>query len=105
MKIIYEDDTQRAEVEAYYKEYRNDIIVEINGSKYRIYVTTMTRLIQDYETEIEAGEYYMMDPNIVIVKEVTKNTIEKTLEYQASRKYFDKLNNHGFKEPWYANTN
>ena len=91
MKIQYENDTELAEFEAFYKEYRRDVVVEIKQKKYRIHVTTITRLAQDYEQETKSGGFFLVEPNIVIVDEVTKNRIEKTVAYLAERNFFEEL--------------
>lgn len=100
MKITYEYDDERTEIEACWKGWRSDIIVEIDGDSFKINVYDPTRLMQDIETELETHECYTTDPNLIIVKEVKKETIEKTLEHQARQGYFDMLKNHGFDEPW-----
>ena len=96
MKIQYENDTELAEFEAFYKEYRRDIVGEIGEKKYRIYATTITRLIQDYETESKLNGFFQVEPNLIIVDTVTKETIEKTINNLAQCKYFDSIDNLGF---------
>lgn len=103
MKITYEYDDERTEIESSWKGWRSDIIVEIDGDRFKINVFDPTRLMQDIETELETNACYTTDPNLIIVKEVTKETIEKTLEHQARQGYFDMLKNHGFDKPWRTN--
>ena len=99
MRIEYENDTDLAEFEAINKGYRNDIIVNIKGSRFRIYATTMRRLEQDFETEIKEYGFYEVEPNIVIVESATKESIESTIEYLVKCKYFEKLRETGDGSP------
>ena len=99
MRIEYENDTDLAEFEAINKGYRNDIIVNIKGSRFRIYATTMRRLEQDFETEIKEYGFYEVEPNIVIVESATKESIESTIEYLFKCKYFEKLRGTGGRFP------
>ena len=70
--IIYGDDTNLAESEALIKGYRNDVSVIIDNKKYNLYITDLTRLNQDFETEVKQCGYYYSEPNTIIVREVTK---------------------------------
>ncbi len=99
MRIEYENDTDLAEFEAINKGYRNDIIVNIKGCRFRIYATTMRRLEQDFETEIKEYGFYEVEPNIVIVESATKESIESTIEYLFKCKYFEKLHETGDGSP------
>ena len=42
-KIIYEDNSEIAEYEAINKGYRTDVVVIIDNSKYKLYITDMIR--------------------------------------------------------------
>ena len=95
IKIIYENDTERAEVEAVDRGYRSDIFVVIGNKKYKIYVTTLLRLQQDVETEMDYYGYYIADPNILIVDEVTKEKISFIVEEMYKCHYFESLDNLG----------
>lgn len=96
MKIIYEDDTDIAEYEAFSKGYRNDIVVVVDGNKYKVNVISMIRLQQDFETEQKDSGYYMVEPNLLIVREVTKNEIEYIVRQMYKLNYFERINNRGF---------
>ena len=91
MKIHYENDTELAEFEAFYKEYRRDVVVEKKEKRYRIHVTTITRLAQDYALETKNGGFFLVEPNIVIVDEITKNRIEETVAYLDECNFFEEL--------------
>lgn len=97
-QIIYEDDTELADYEALNKGYRKDVIVVIGEKKYKLYVTSMVRLQQDFELEQENYGYYMPEPNTVFVKDVTKTEIEAVIAKLYQEKYFGRLDEFGF---WY----
>jgi len=90
-RIIYGDDTKLAESEALTKGYRNDVSVIIDNKKYNLYITDLTRLNQDFETEVKQCGYYYSEPNTIIVREVTKNEITKTVEELFIGGYFNTL--------------
>jgi len=95
-KIIYEDDTELAEFEAKNKGYRGDVIVIIGEKKYKVYITSMVRLQQDFDTERQSCGYYMAEPNTLFVNEVTKKEIEHIITEMYNCKYFERLDNLGF---------
>ena len=90
-EIIYGDDTKLAESEALTKGYRNDVSVIIDNKKYNLYITDLTRLNQVFETEVKQCGYYYSEPNTIIVREVTRNEITKTVEKLFVEGYFFKL--------------
>lgn len=90
-KIIYEDDSELNDFESFNKGYRMDVAVIIGKKKYKLYITNMIRLHQDFDTEIENGGLYQNEPNTVIVKEVSKEEIEKTISELYNVGFFDKL--------------
>lgn len=94
-KIIYEDDTELAEFEALNKGYRKDVTVAIGEKQYKLYITSMIRLQQDFELGQEAYGYCLVEPNILLVNEVTKTEIEKIITKMYENKYFERLDNLG----------
>lgn len=96
LEIIYEDDTELAEYEALHKGYRGDIIVKIGNKKYKIYITSMLRLQQDFATEQEDSGYYLSEPNTILVEETSKKEIEDIINKMYKCKYFQRLDNMGF---------
>ena len=53
------------------KGYRKNVIVKLGRKKYKVYITSMIRPQQDFETEYQdAGNYYL-ELSMVIVKDVT----------------------------------
>ncbi|WP_027643873.1 hypothetical protein [Enterocloster clostridioformis] len=96
LEIIYENDTELAEYEALDKGYRGDIIVKIGSKKYKVYVISLLRLQQDFETELEDSGYYLSEPNTILVKETSKKEIEDIITQMYRCKYFQRLDNMGF---------
>ncbi len=90
-EIIYEYDSELDDWEALNKGYRSDVYVIYMGKKYKLYVTTITRLKQDVETEFEYNGKYQDEPNTVIVKEVSKETIQKKVGELIACHYFDEI--------------
>ena len=89
--ILYGEKTEIAEFEAINKGYRNDITVVINEKKYKLYITDMIRLHQDFDSETEDEGTFQNEPNMIIVKEVSNEEIEKTIEELFNQGFFDKL--------------
>ena len=96
LEILFEYDTELAEFEALNKGYRGDVIVKIGDKSYKVYVTSMIRLQQDFEMEIQDSGYYLSVPNMIIVKETTKQEIHDTIIQMFECKYFEKIDNNGF---------
>lgn len=89
--IIYEDDTEFAEFDTLCKGFRNDVIVVSNNRKYRLYFTNIERLYQDVKSEFDRDGMYLDIPNTVIVREITKQEIEKKIKMLYEQGLFDKL--------------
>ena len=89
--IIYEDNTEIAEYEAINKGYRKDVIVVIDDRRYKLYITDIIRLHQDFDLEIEECGFYQNEPNTIIVKEVSKDEIEKTIDELYNEGFFAKI--------------
>lgn len=61
-----------------------------------MYIISLIRLQQDFEMEQQDSGYYMVMPNTIIVKEVTKKEIEYTITELYKCNYFDRLDKGGF---------
>lgn len=96
LKVIYENDTKLDDMEAFDRGYRRDVIVEINDKRYKIYITSMKRLKQDFEREQECSGYYISEPNTIIVNEVTKEEIDVAIRKMFEYNYFEHLDKNGF---------
>jgi hypothetical protein len=92
VKIYCTDNSELAEFEASSKGYRADIYVKTDAVNiYHIYVYEITRLQQDFESEIKSYGFYAIDHNLILVTEVVLSTIKQTVEYLFRQKYFDDL--------------
>ncbi len=96
MKITYEYDTQLDEQEAHDRGFWPGVIVEENGKKFKLFVTSLERLQRDFECETQSCDYFLSEPNTILVKEVTKEEIEKTILHLSKNKYFEALEKYGF---------
>ncbi|PIH57644.1 hypothetical protein [Paenibacillus sp. LK1] len=91
IKVFFLEDTELAEYEAISKGYRNDVIVTVSDIIYRVYVYDIVRLQQDFESELENYGYYSIEPNLVLVREVSKENIQLTIKALYEQKYFENL--------------
>ncbi|MFC9711765.1 hypothetical protein ACFTRD_26840 [Paenibacillus sp. NPDC056933] len=91
IKVDFLEDTELAEYEAISKGYRNDVIVSVADTFYHVYVYNVVRLQQDFESELEDYGYYSIEPNLVLVKEVSRENIHLTVKALYEQKYFDSL--------------
>lgn len=96
IEIIFEDESELAEYEALNKGRRIDVIVHIGEKKYKLYVIHIKRLQQDFESEIEDNGYYFTDPLTIIVNDMEKEVIKKTIMNLYKDKYFDVIDRRGF---------
>ena len=90
-KIKYKHDTEYDNFEAYEKGYRLDTVVIIGEKEYNLYIIDIGRLYQDVNADFKDNGVYITDPNMVIVKEVTKKEIEKTISKLYISGYFNRL--------------
>lgn len=91
LKIYFQYDTELSEFEAVQKGYRVDVFVKVNNQYFNLRVFDIIRLQQEYESEIESGGYYAVEPNLVLVKEVNKKEIIFTIKNLYKQKYFEEL--------------
>ena len=85
------DNSDLSEFEAKNKGYRNDIYVKIDRYIYILNIYNIVRLTQDYELEYNDYGYYDIEPNIIIVHEVTFQEIKKTIGKLFKQGYFDRI--------------
>lgn len=89
--VIFTDNTELAEYEAVNKGYRNDVFVKINEDYYNLRVYDIVRLKQDFESEVEEYGYYSIEPNLVLVTEVTTDNVFKIISQLYEDGYFKHL--------------
>jgi hypothetical protein len=85
------DNSELAEFEASSRGYRGDIYVNIGGNYYNLAIYDIVRLQQDFEAEIQSYDFFSIEPNLIIVEEVTIVNIKKTIEKISRQKYFEKI--------------
>ena len=92
VKIYCNDNSELAEFEASSRGYRSDIYVKvISGQIFQLHVYDIIRLKQDFETEIESHGFFGIEPNIILVKEVTILNIRLTVDKLTCQQFFDNL--------------
>jgi len=92
VKIYFLNNSELSEVEALHKGYRGDVYVKtVPDNIYHLHVYDIIRLKQDFETEIEHYGFFEIEPNVILVKEVTSINIKQTVEKLFARKFFDSL--------------
>lgn len=79
IKIYFDEDNEYSEYLYNNKDYRFGIVVLQNGNKYKINIYGITRLNQEFNDSISSGEVFYIEPNLIIVKEVTKQNIIKSI--------------------------
>lgn len=79
------------ELEYFNKGYRNDIYVKIDELTFHLNFYNPTRLIQDFENEMDSYGYFQIEPNLILVNEVSINEIIKTIYYLIRIKYFNEI--------------
>ena len=79
IKIYFDEDDEYSEFTWKNKDYRTGIIVVSHEKQYKINVYGITRLNQEFDDCIRDGETFYVEPNLIIVKEVTKQNIIKSV--------------------------
>ena len=75
IKIYFDEDDEYSEFTWKNKDYRTGIVVVSRGKQYKVNVYGITRLNQEFDDCIRDGETFYVEPNSIIVKEVTKQNI------------------------------
>lgn len=91
MEIYFGEKNELAEFEAINRGYRSDIFALVNEEIYRLHVYDIIRLKQDFESEVEDYGFFSVEPNLIIVKEVSLENIRQTIERLFYQKFFEKL--------------
>jgi len=86
----YYDDLYQLEVAS--KGYLTDVIVQfLDGSTYTMYFIDISRLQQDFLSEIEYGNNFFAEPNMVVLSKVTPKDINTTIEKLVAQGFFNEL--------------
>jgi hypothetical protein len=73
------------------KGWLNDIVVSFEGVRYRVVFYDPTRLAQDIDEDLEENAVFL-ESNILVVKTVNRNYMEKAIEFIAQTgKYIDMM--------------
>ncbi|NLW46988.1 MAG: hypothetical protein GXY86_06595 [Firmicutes bacterium] len=91
LEVFVLDNSELAEFEAINKGYRNDVYIRKDGKYYQVNVYHILRLQQDFQSEIEDYGYYAIDPNLILVKEVSNKEIIQTIIFLNRQMYFDEI--------------
>lgn len=79
IKIYFDEDNDYSEFLYCNKDYRLGIIVVQNENKYRINIYGITRLNQEFYECINNNEVFYVEPNLIVVEKVTKQSIIKAI--------------------------
>ncbi len=89
----YYDDLYQLEVSA--KGYLTDVVVQfLDGTAYSLYFTDITRLQQDFQSEIEGKNNFFAEPNMVVLSKVTPQEIKIAIEKLLAQGFFEELGAH-----------
>lgn len=91
INIYFSDDSELSEYEATNKGYRVDVYVIVNSRIYNVRVYTMIRLQQDFESDMEDYGIYLMEPNMILVKDSNKQEIIDTIIKLNEQDYFNNI--------------
>lgn len=91
IEVYFSDDSALAEFEAIQKGYRLDVYVKIEEGYFHVRVYDLKRLKQDFNDEVESDGYYLIEPNLILVKEVNRKEIKFTIGELYEQKYFNNL--------------
>jgi hypothetical protein len=91
VEVYFLNDSDQAEFEAGSRGFRNDVFVKEGECFYKLNIYDIVRLKQDFENETEEYGYFSIEPNLVIVKEVTRPEIKLTILKLAKQKFFLEL--------------
>jgi hypothetical protein len=83
----------QSEFETPFRGYLSDVEVESEGRRYRLYFIDPVRLAQELKANIDSGRSYFAEPNLIILPEVTTDTIKNAVEGLARDGFFQQLKN------------
>ncbi len=91
LEIFCSDISELKEFDSVNRGYRSDIFVKIGSNFFRLHVYDITRLKQDFDSEISIYGYFGIEPNIVLVSKVDLKHITKTIANLYKQKYFEQI--------------
>ena len=91
IKIFFADDSEYSEVNSIDGGSRHDVIVQIGDALYHPAFYHIFTLTQEFNRAIDQNQIYDIDNTIILVKEVSKKEIIRTVLSLCESKYFDKV--------------
>jgi len=88
VEIFFSEDSEWTEFDFVNKGWRGDVWVKIHQDVYRVCAFTLLRLQQEFDYTIEEDGFYVPDPNLIFVKETSKQEIVGTINYLANQNFF-----------------
>jgi hypothetical protein len=90
--LFPEDYDAQGEYETPFRGYLSDVIVQTrDGSRYRLFFIDPTRLQQELAEQTATGRAYFTEPNLVVLPEVTTESIRRTVDGLVRDGYFQHL--------------
>lgn len=80
MTIYKISEIQWSDEEAYEKGRRDDLVLENEGHFYRLRIYDSISFRQEVQREVSYSGYSVLEPNLIILNEVTRNEIENVLK-------------------------
>lgn len=80
MTIYKIPELQWSDEEAYEKGRRDDLVLENEGHFYRLNIYDSISFQQEVQREVSYYGYSVLEPNLIILNEVTRNEIENVLK-------------------------
>jgi hypothetical protein len=96
VEIYFADDSEGVESDVICKGWRGDVYVKTDSGIYHLAIYTLVRLQQDFEYEMENEGRYILDPNIVLVRETNKQEVINTINGLYEQLYFDRIKETGY---------
>jgi hypothetical protein len=91
LRVYWKNYSELAEYEAINKGYCLDLYIQKENNLFNLSIYDIVRLKQDFECETEEYGYYSIDYNLVLVTEVKKENILKTIISLDNQNYFDNI--------------
>ena len=91
IRIYFSVDTEFSEYEFTQKGYRIDVYAKVGEELFNIRVYTLVRLQQDFIRAWEICGEYMAEPNLVIVRDTSKDEIIRTVYSLFSHGFFKQI--------------
>jgi hypothetical protein len=87
-----EDYDAQSEYETPSRGYLSEVVVELEDhSRYKLFFIDPVRLQQDLAGEIELGQPYFAEPNLIVLPQVTTASVRQAVEGLVREKFFQHL--------------